>query len=91
MSLLSFVFSQVSVSPTKSNLLSRDLRPHSIFSIFLEILLQFIYKVDIQVNNIVTFCDTAFKIVHSFPPSILLKWIGLSVHQISPKPLQVDS
>ena len=48
MSLLSFVFSHVSVSPTKSNLLSRDLRLHSIFSIFLEILLQFIDKVDIQ-------------------------------------------
>ena len=24
-------------------------------------------------------------------PSILLKYMGLSVHQISPKPLQVDS
>ena len=48
MSLLSFVFSHVSVSPTKSNLLSRDLRLHSIFSKFLEILLQFIDKVDIQ-------------------------------------------
>ena len=48
MSLLSFVFSHVSVSPTKSNLLSRDLRLHSIFSNFLEILLQFINKVDIQ-------------------------------------------
>ena len=48
MSLLSFVFSHVSVSPTKSNLLSRDLRLHSILSIFLEILLQFIDKVDIQ-------------------------------------------
>ena len=48
MSLLSFGFSQVSVSPTKSNVLSRDLRLHSIFSNFLEILLQFIDKVDIQ-------------------------------------------
>ena len=48
MSLLSFVFSHVSVSPTKSNLLSRDLRLHSIFSKFLEILLQLIDKVDIQ-------------------------------------------
>ena len=48
MSLLSFVFSHVSVSPTKSNLLSRDLRLHSKFSNFLEILLQFIDKVDIQ-------------------------------------------
>ena len=32
MSLLSFIFSHVSDSPTKSNLLSRDLRLHSIFS-----------------------------------------------------------
>ena len=47
MSVLSFVFSHVSDSPTKSNLLSRDLRLHSIFSICLEILLQFIDKVDI--------------------------------------------
>ena len=53
--LLSFVFSQASVSPTKSNFLSSDLRLHSIFSIFLEILLQFIYKVDIeQVDSIFT-------------------------------------
>ena len=48
MSLLSFIFSHISDSPTKSNLLSRDLRLHSIFSIFLEILLQFIDKVEIQ-------------------------------------------
>ena len=56
MSLLSFVFSHVSVSPTKSNLLSRDLRLHSIFSHFLEILLQFIDKVDIQQFDLTLTC-----------------------------------
>ena len=55
MSLLSFGFSQVSVSHTKSNLFSSDLRLLSIFSNFLEILLQFIDKVDIeQVHSIFT-------------------------------------
>ena len=51
MSLLSFIFSHVSDSPTKSNLLSRDLRLHSIFSKNLEILLQFIDKVERLVPN----------------------------------------
>ena len=51
MSLLSFVFSHVSDRPTKSNLLSRDLRLYSIFSNFLEILLQLIDKVDIYTTS----------------------------------------
>ena len=53
MSLLSFVFSQVSVSPTKSTIWSSDLRLLSILKKKLEILLQFIDQVDIeQVDSI---------------------------------------